>query len=59
MTKRKPKNQQAHEQPIEIKKTTHEKSKLAKAKLPFHFPFQNLRCLTEHREIFEGLLGGK
>jgi len=59
MTQRKPKNQKAHKQQIEIKKTIQEKNELVTVKPPSHFPFQDLRCLKEHRELFEGLFGEK
>ncbi len=58
MTKRKQKSQKNHEQQIEVKKT-HKKEELVTIKLPSSFPFQDLCCRKEHKELFEGLFGGE
>jgi len=57
MTERKPKSQKTYEQHVEIKKPTQDKTKLVIINLPSNFPFQDLRCAKEHKEIFEGLFG--
>ena len=57
MTERKPKSPKDFEQKIGPKKPTHNKAELVTISLPSNFPFQNLRCSKEHKEIFKGLFG--
>ena len=58
MTKRKPKAPKTQELQIVATKLTG-KSELASIDLPPHFPFEDVVCLKEHKDLFENLFKGK
>ena len=57
MTERDQKNLPSHELQVDPRKPIQEKTNLTTINLPSNFPFQDLMCHEEHKEIFESLFG--
>ncbi len=57
MSERKPKSQKTYEQHVKHKNATQEKSKLVTITFPSNFPFKDLRCPKEHKDVFKALFG--